>query len=99
MNEKYRDAQKDLHAVFIDLENACGRVTRDLIWTALRTHGVEERYMEVIMDMYKDVVTQIKCTSGISQEFIVRVGVHQGSVTSPLLFNIVMDYLTIFDSE
>jgi len=32
--------------------------------------------------------------AGISEEFNILVGVHQGSVLSPLLFIIVMDELT-----
>ncbi|XP_063708920.1 uncharacterized protein LOC134837472 [Culicoides brevitarsis] len=92
--EKYRDAQKDLHFVFIDLEKAFDRVPRDLIWNALRAHGVMEIYVRGVMDMYQDATTSIRCTAGTSKEFPIGVGVHQGSVCSPLLFNIVMNYLT-----
>lgn len=46
------------------------------------------------MDMYRNVKTRVRCTSGISREFSIEVGVHQGSVCSPLLFNLVMNYLT-----
>lgn len=86
--------KKDLHLVFIDLEKAFDRVPRDLMVCALRAHGVPETYVMVIVDMYKDVKTKIRCTSGTSEEFPIEVGVHQGSVCSPLLFNITMNYLT-----
>ena len=93
--EKFRDAAKDLHMIFIDLEKAFDRIPRDLIWTyALRSHGVPEQYVQIIMDMYKDVTTKIRCTAGTSEAFFVLLGVHQGSVLSPLLFNIVMNFLT-----
>jgi hypothetical protein len=92
--EKYRDAHKDLHFIFIDLEKAFDRVPRDLIWNALRAQDIPEVYVRIVMDMYRDVNTKVRCTSGTSEEFEIKVGVHQGSVCSPLLFNVVMNYLT-----
>lgn len=92
--EKFRDASKDLHLIFIDLEKAFDRVPRDLIWTALRSHEVPEIYVNIIRDMYNEATTRIRCVAGISNLFSVGVGVHQGSVLSPLLFNIVMNYIT-----
>lgn len=92
--EKFRDAVEDLHIIFIDLEKAFDRVPRDLIWSALRNHGVPEKYVKLIKDMYHEATTKIKCPAGISNSFPVKVGVHQGSVMSPLLFNTVINYLT-----
>ncbi|XP_063377554.1 uncharacterized protein LOC134664738 [Cydia fagiglandana] len=40
------------------------------------------------------VSTQVRSLAGTSNPFEVKVSVHQGSALSPLLFNIVMDYLT-----
>ena len=50
--------------------------------------------MQIITDMYRDVTTKIRCTAGTSVPFFVLLGVHQGSVLSPLLFNIVINFLT-----
>lgn len=77
----------------MDLEKAFDRVPRDLIWAALRWHRVPELYIKLIMDMYDNACTKIKCMSGVSDSFFVTIGVHQGAVLSPLLFNIVMNYL------
>ena len=79
MMEKHRDAQKDLHLVF-DLEKAFNRVPRDLIWQALRAQGVPEVYVRTIQDMYDGATTRVRCTAGMSDEFNVKIGVHQGSV-------------------
>uniref|UniRef100_A0A1B0CQP9 Putative rna-directed dna polymerase from mobile element jockey-like diaphorina citri n=1 Tax=Lutzomyia longipalpis TaxID=7200 RepID=A0A1B0CQP9_LUTLO len=84
----------DLHMVFIDLEKAFDRIPRELIWEALRGRRVPEPYINVIKDMYDGSTTQVRNQDGVGEKFEVRVGVHQGSALSPLLFNTVMDYLT-----
>ena len=91
--EKHQNAGKDLHPIFIDLEKAFDRVPRDLIWIALRAQKLPETYVTMIQDMYDGVTTKVKCSSGISEAFSVKVGVHQGSCESPLLFNTVQDFL------
>lgn len=94
MIEKYREGQKELHCVFIDLEKAYDRVPREELWYCMRKSGVTERYVRVVQDMYKGSVTAIRCTVGVTNEFEVKVGLHQGSVLSPFLFAMVMDRLT-----
>src|SRR5258706_15002376 len=44
--------------------------------------------------MYEGVTTSVKLGAGETEEFSVRVGVHQGSVLSPLLFIIVLEELS-----
>lgn len=92
--EKYKEAKQDLHSIFIDMEKAFDRVPRDLIWKALRSQMVPEVYVNAIKDMYKEAATMIRCAAGTSEQFQISVGVHQGSVLSPLLFNTVIDFLT-----
>lgn len=95
LTERYLNARKDLHMLFIDLEKAFDRVPRDLIWNALRAQNVPESYVRIIKDMYAESNTRVRSTAGTSGDFQVDVGVHQGSVLSPLLFNIVMNYITV----
>jgi len=79
---------------FVDLEKAFDRVPREVLWWALREVGVEEWLIKVIQSMYEGASTSVKCKSGESQSFEVKVGVHQGSVLSPLLFIIVLEALS-----
>ena len=40
IQEKCREKNKALHMVFVDLEKAFDRITRDLIWWCLRKKGL-----------------------------------------------------------
>ena len=92
--EKYWESQKELHCVFIDLEKAYDRVPRDEIWYCMRRKGVSEKYVRCVQEMYRDCGTEVRCAAGKTETFKVKVGLHQGSALSPLLFAVVMDVLT-----
>ena len=72
----------------------CDRVPRDVIWWAMRKLGIDEWLVRLVQSMYKDVRSRVRVGSGYSEEFGVKVGVHQGSVPSPLLFIIVLEALS-----
>ncbi|KAK3566282.1 hypothetical protein QTP86_030576 [Hemibagrus guttatus] len=92
--EKYRDGQRELHCVFVDLEKAYDRVPREELWYCMRKSGVAEKYVRVVQDMYERSRTVVRCAVGQTEEFNVEVGLHQGSALSPFLFAIVMDQLS-----
>ncbi|KAK3556313.1 hypothetical protein QTP70_007124 [Hemibagrus guttatus] len=92
--EKYRDGQRELHCVFVDLEKAYDRVPREELWYCMRKSGETEKYVRVVQDMYERSRTVVRCAVGQTEEFKVEVGLHQGSALSPFLFAIVMDQLS-----
>ncbi|KAK3521330.1 hypothetical protein QTP70_003176 [Hemibagrus guttatus] len=92
--EKYRDGQRELHCVFVDLEKAYDRVPREELWYCMRKSGVAEKYVRVVQDMYERSRTVVRCAVGQTEEFKVEVGLHQRSALSPFLFAIVIDQLS-----
>ena len=49
--------------------------------------------VEPTKDMYEDCETQVTTREGNTEYFNVKVGVHQGSAISPLIFISIMDVL------
>ena len=94
LQEKYRAAKKPLYFAFVDLEKAFDRVPREVIWWALRSLGVEEWAVRVIQGMYANARSRVRVNGQLSEDFNVTVGVHQGSVLSPLLFILVLEALS-----
>ena len=56
--------------------------------------NLPEVLVKAVMSLYEGSRTKVRVGSGLSEEFGVRVGVHQGSVILPLIFAIVVDAVT-----
>ena len=80
--------------MFVDLEKACDRVPRELIWYSLRRKSVPEAYINIIRDMYAGCKTSVMTSGGRTKEIEIEVGLHQCSALSPLLFVIIIDVIT-----
>ena len=91
LQEKHLAANKRLYMAFVDLEKAFDRVPRKVIWWALRKFGVDEWIVRLVQGMYSSARSRVRVGEGYSEEFEVKVGVHLGSVLSPLLFIIVLE--------
>ena len=92
--EKYREGQKEVHCVFVDLEKAYDKVPREEVWYCMRKSGLAEKYVRIVQDIYDDSITAVRCAVGVTEGFEVKVGLHQGSALSPCLFAMVMDRMT-----
>ncbi|KAK3517604.1 hypothetical protein QTP70_012959 [Hemibagrus guttatus] len=66
--EKYRNGQRELHCVFVDLEKAYDRVPREELWYCMRKSGVAEKYVRVVQDMYERSRKVVRCAVGQTEE-------------------------------
>ena len=78
LQEKYLAANKRFYMAFVDLEKAFDQVPQKVIWWALRKPGVEEWIVRLVLVMYANAGSRVRVGEGYSEEFEVKVGVHQG---------------------
>jgi len=69
-------------------------VPREVISWAMRKLGVEEWLVSAVTSMYARAKTVVRTVNGNSKGFEVKVGMHQGSALSPLLFVIAMEAIS-----
>ena len=76
---------------FMDLEKAYDRIDREALWTVLRMYGIGGRLLEGVKSFYRNSRACVRVGNSVSDWFSVNVGLRQGCVMSPWLFNIFMD--------
>jgi len=87
--DKFRAKGKKLYFGFVDSEKAFDSVSREVIRWAMRKLGVEEWLVSAVMSMYTGAKTVVRTVYANSNDFAVKIGMHQGTALSPLLFLIV----------
>ena len=75
--KKYREGQRELHCVFVDLEKAYNTVPREELWYCMRKSAMAEKYVQLVQYMYEESKTVVRYAVGTSENFKVKVGLHQ----------------------
>ena len=94
IQEEYLSKQRKQDMSLVDLKKSFDRVPRKVVEWAMMKKGIPEALVRALMSMYKGARTKAKVGRHLSEEHEVNVGVHHGSVLSPLLFAIVIDVVT-----
>ena len=81
---------------FVVLWKAFDRVPRKVLEWALRKKEISHILVRSVMCLYEGASTRVRVDSELSEEFEVKVGMHQESVLSPFLFAVVIYVVTEF---
>ena len=93
MVQEHLAKQNKLYMCLLIWKKAFARVPWKVVEWAMRKKGIPEALVGAVISLYKGAMIKLKVGSHLSEDFEVNVGVHQGSVLSPLLFAIVIDVL------
>ncbi len=89
--EEYLGKDKKLYAAFMGLQKAYDRVDRKAVWSVLKIYGVGGQLLKGIQAFYREANACVRVGGKFSESCAVEVGVRQGCVMSPWLYNIFMD--------
>ena len=64
---------------------------RDAMWNVLRSYGIGGRLLRGVKSLYVGSKACVRVGNEVSEWFPVRVGLRQGCVMSPWLFNLYID--------
>ena len=95
MHVKCRIQIQNLYLAFVDLTRAFNTVNRDLLWNILRKFGSPPTFIAIQQQFHTGMCAQIVMTGPQSSNFPVDVGVKQGCVLAPIIFNLLLVATTL----
>ena len=75
-------------ALFVDLKKAFDSAPRTVLWRLLAALGVPEGPRALLVRMHTDLRAQVKLDGCLSEFFSMDIGVRQGAVEAPSLWNL-----------
>jgi hypothetical protein len=79
--------------ISIDAEKAFNKIQQNFMIKALRKLGVERMYLNIVKSIYDKPTANIIFNSEKLKLFPLKSGMRQGFPLSPLLFNIILEFL------
>ena len=91
--EKARERNIDIHYNFIDFKAAFDTIWREALWKMLKSIGIHPKLVDIIKNMYDNSECAITIDGNLTSWFKVNVGVRQGCLLSPTLFNVFLEFV------
>ena len=94
-----------MYTIFVDFKKAFDLVPRKLLWIKLKNYGVPDRFIEMLMEMYRSVKACVKLAKNTITDEVISCdeGLKQGDSLSCYLFilylNDLVDYLSENDAS
>jgi len=79
---------------FIDFEKDFDSINREVLSTLLRQYGLPVKIVTIIRALYGGFSAQVVHNGRKTEPLSIRTGVRQGCLLSPLLFLVILDWVT-----
>ena len=89
--EKYSQHQQDIYHVFIDFKKVFDRVWHDALWATMKKYNMGQKLINTIKQLYAKANSAVLVKGTMGDWFHTSVGVRQGCLLSPTLFNIFLE--------
>ena len=101
--EKAKEHNVKIHFNFIDFKAAFDTIWRKALWKMMRSIGINSKIVTILEELYENSTCAVIISGQLTEWFNVNVGVRQGCLLSPVLFNIFLEFvmkeLTNLDNE
>ena len=89
--KKYLQHQQDIYHISIDFKKAFDRVWHAALWATMKKCNISTNLIQVIKSLYDKATSAVFFNNSIGDWFPTTVGVRQGCLLSPTLFNIFLE--------
>ncbi len=83
----------NVFCAFIDFSKAFDNIDREILVQQLKHYGISTKFLNVLLNMYSKLMSNVKTQEGISLPFRQSKGVMQGECLSPTMFAIYINEL------
>ena len=91
LGEKYLQHQQELYHVFIDFRKAFDCVWHNALLAQMKQYNIDEHIINIIKSLYSKATSAVFHNKKVGEWFHTTVGVRQGCLLSPTLFNIFLE--------
>ena len=93
LSKKYESSRKNIYFCSVDYVKAFDRVDHNKLWKILKEMGIPDHLTCLLRNLYARQEATIGTGHGTTDWFQIGIGVRQGCILSPCLFNLSAEYI------
>jgi len=93
LSDLHREFDRPLNVAYLDIKAAFDSVDRLGLWKALRSRGVPDVLLDLIVALHQGTGVQVRQGQNLSERLLTTSGIRQGCVLAPALFCVAIDWI------